>query len=177
MLENFEKDLAIGKRAEDVVLHTFAALSDDYAFEDVSGIQEYYYKGDIKATDKFGREIFIEVKNDSRIHKTGNILCEEEVYYRYYDYYGKGNMSANYDIYCVVSEQARKIYVIDFDILKEIYTKGEFKVIEHSAQTTYCYLLDVDTIAAKGRINRYNKLLKKENEYEYLAITRFKRYE
>lgn len=178
MLEQFNKDLAIGKRAEDIVLHTFAALSDDYAFEDVSGEKEFYYRGDIRATDKFGREIFIEVKNDSRIHTTGNILCEEEVYYKSHGgYYGKGNMSANYDIYCVVSEKGRKIYVLDFDILKENYTKGEFKVIEHPSQTTYCYLLDIDLIAAMGRINYSSKLLKKENVYEYLAITRFKRYE
>lgn len=166
MLEQFYKDLEVGKRAEDVVLSTFAALSSDYAFEDVSGIREYFYKGDIKATDKFGREIFIEVKNDSRIHKTRNVLCEEEVYYKYYGYCGKGNMSAGYDIYCVVSEPERKIYVMDFEILKKNYKRGEFKVIEHATQDTYCYLLDLNTIAALGRNDRGIGILERRLPHE-----------
>ena len=155
MIGQFNKDLEIGKRAEQIVLDTFRALSNDYTFENVSDKQEYFYKGDIKAIDKFGREIFIEVKNDSRIHKTNNVLCEEEVYYKYHDYCGKGNMQAHYDVYCVVSELDRKIYIIDFDVLSKNYRKGEFKIIDHPTQTTYCYLLGLDVIAGMGRFNRH----------------------
>ena len=40
-------------------------------------------KGDIVAVDKAtGEKIFIEVKGDTRIGETGNVLLEDEVYYR-----------------------------------------------------------------------------------------------
>lgn len=55
----------------------------------------------------------------------------------------KGNMYCDSDIFCVVSQQARKIYILDFKRLQEIYKKGEYRVIEHPEQTTYCYLLPI----------------------------------
>lgn len=144
MLENFATDLEIGKRAEVLVAQTFGRLTNEYSFENVGDIAKFYYKGDIKAIDKDGNEIFIEVKNDSRIADTGRVLCEEEVYYKNVDYYGKGNMEkSNSDYYVVVSEQARKMYIFDFKILQKIYTKGEYREIDHPAQTTCCYLLDL----------------------------------
>lgn len=87
-----------------MVADTFASLTDNYTFENVAGIKEYRYKGDIKATNKAtGKEIFIEVKNDSRIADTYNVLCEEKVWY-HRGYYGKGNMESETNIYCIVSE-------------------------------------------------------------------------
>lgn len=150
MLDNFYTDLEKAKKAEQIVKDTFAALTKKYTFEDVSNNREYFYKGDIKATSSTGKEIFIEVKDDSRIAESKNVLCEYEVYYKESNYYGKGNMKANYDIYCVVSQSERKIYVIDFSILKQIYKKGEHKVIDHYNQTTYCYLLSLGTIKKYG---------------------------
>lgn len=82
----------------------FEASTDKYTFEDVSDLPQYYHKGDIKATClEDGREIFIEVKDDSRIHQTKNILCEDEVYYKDADYWAPGNMESDYDIYVIVS--------------------------------------------------------------------------
>jgi hypothetical protein len=66
----------------------------------------------------------IEVKNDEVIHKTGNVLCEEEVYYKSYDFWKSGFMYSDYEIYCVVSEADRRIYVIDFKVLKAHYKSG-----------------------------------------------------
>lgn len=137
----FNKDLEAAHEAEQLVLDIFSSLSNDYTFELVSEDREFYYKGDIKATAADGREIFIEVKDDGVICKTKNILCEEEVYYKHNDYYGKGNMQSDYDIYVVVSRAERKIYVIDFEILKDNYQRGEYREIDHPSQTTYCYLL------------------------------------
>lgn len=142
--ETFNKDLAKGKAAEKVVKETFEKLTDDYTFEDVSNITSFYYKGDLVAKDKNGKEYFIEVKNDSRIADTGRVLCEEEVYYKNVDYYGAGNMEkSDSDIYIVVSEPERKMYIFDFKVLQKIYTKGEYREINHKTQTTYCYLLDL----------------------------------
>lgn len=154
MLNNFNTDLAAAKAAEEMVRNIFGSLTNEYRFEDVSNQREFYYKGDIKATSlSTGKEIFIEVKDDSRIAQTHNILCETEVFYKEYGAFGKGNMSCDYNIYCVVSKEEHKIYVIDFKVLKEIYKKGEFKTIDHPQQTTYCYLLPI------WLIKKYNGLL------------------
>ena len=150
MLNNFNRDLEIGKRAEQIVFEVFSSLDSDRKYEMVGGFREFFYMGDIVALDKDDKPTYIEVKNDSRIADTGNVLCEEEVYYKRHDYYGKGNMECDCDIYAVVSEEQRKIYVIDFKVLKSNYRKGIYKVIEHPQQITYCYLLDLNTLKRLG---------------------------
>lgn len=150
MLSNFKADLQKAKKAEELVRDVFSSLTSEYVFEDVSNDRCFYYRGDIKATAADGREIFIEVKDDSVIWRTQNVLCEEEVYYKHDDFYGKGNMQSDYDIYCVVSWKENKIYVIDFSILRTNYNKGEFKIIDHPAQTTYCYLCSISQIKSWG---------------------------
>lgn len=104
MLIYFWKDLAAAKPAEKLVLDTFSSLTTDYTFTDVSNVKECRYKGDIKATAADGKELFIEVKNDSRIANTNNVLCEYQNYIKDGGYYIKGNMCSEYDIYCIVSQ-------------------------------------------------------------------------
>lgn len=152
-MSQFQKDLAHAKYAEQLVREIFEALTVNYAFEDVADEPIYYYQGDIKATClEDCREILIEVKDDSRIHETGNVLCEDEVYYKDSDFYAPGNMSNNSDIYVVVSQESHKIYVIDFKILRQNYKRGEYRVIEHFSQTTYCYLCSLAAIKSWGAL-------------------------
>ena len=103
MLYNFFQDLAAAKPAEQLVLNTLSSLATGWRFDDVSNIKEYRYKGDIRATSNSGQEYFLEVKNDSRIAETGNILCEYKNFIKDGAYYIKGNMLSDYDFYCIVS--------------------------------------------------------------------------
>ena len=154
MLSNFKRDLEAAKGAEMLVRETFASLTFDYTFKDVSDIRDFYYKGDIRAFNiTTGTEVFIEVKHDTCIYKTENVLCEEEVFYKELGYFGKGNMSCDCDVYVVVSDELRKMFVIDFKVLKSIYKKGEFKAIDHPEQTTYCYLCPI------WLIKKYNGII------------------
>lgn len=142
MVAKFKEDLTAAKEAENLVKEYFEIFAGDrYEFLDVSEDADYYYKGDILAIAADGHRLGIEVKDDSRIAETGNILCEESVYYKNGDYEGSGNMQSNYDIYCIVSKPEKKIYVIDFKKLKKIYKSGVYKEIPHADQITYCYLL------------------------------------
>lgn len=150
MLANFKTDLVKGHRAEQVVKDVFTSLTDKYTFTDVSNNPSYYHKGDLLATAADGRQIMIEVKNDEVIYKTGNVLCEEEVYYKEADYFKDGYMHSDYEIYVVVSEPERKIYIIDFKILKSIYRKGENKIINHYAQYSDVYLVPLGFIKQNG---------------------------
>ena len=55
-------------------------------------------------------------------------------------------MYSHYDIYAVVSQAERKIYFIDFSILKQIYRKGSLFERKHATQTTIGYLVNLATI-------------------------------
>ena len=143
MLNQFYNDLEKAKVAEAIALEQLQAYYDYWILEDVSDVRECRYLGDIKATDTFGATYYIEVKDDSRIAETKKILCEEENYIKETDSYIKGNMSCQGDLYAIVSQPERKIYLLDYAKLREIYKKGEFKVIPHAQQITYCYLLEL----------------------------------
>lgn len=150
MLDNFDKDLKRGRAAEHLVCEVFSSLDDTHTFKEVGAERLFYYKGDIIATNKAGKPTYIEVKADSRIADTGNVLCEEEVYFKKQDYYSRGNMDSNCDIYVVVSEEQRKIYVMDFKCLRDNYRKGRYAEIEHKQQITYCYLLSLSELKKLG---------------------------
>ena len=143
MLTNFNRDLAKAKTAEQIALNVLSSYYDGWLLEDVSNDRECFYKGDIKAIYPCGNVQYIEVKDDSRIADTKNILCEECNYIKDGDYFIKGNMSGSGDLYVIVSQQERKLYILDYKRLREIYTKGDYKIIQHPQQVTYCYLLEL----------------------------------
>lgn len=150
MVSNFWSDLAQARKAEDLVRELFSSLTDKYTFIDVGSQREYFKKGDIKAVAADGREIFIEVKNDSRIADTHNLLCEESNYYFATGEEIDGNFYSDYEIYCVVSAAERKVYVMDFSILKKHYKSGTFKDIHHREQICYCYLCPLAAVRSWG---------------------------
>ncbi len=155
MVKNFYRDLNKARSAEKLVKDVFSQLTDNYDFEEVGNNRAYFHKGDIIATGKDGRKIMIEVKDDGVIYKSGNVLCEEEVYYDEIQDYIKGNMYSDYQIYCVVSQPERAIYVIDFNKLRENYKKGEYKEIKHYDQTSICYLCNL------AQVKQWGALIKK----------------
>lgn len=155
MLENFTRDLGIGRRAELTALEVFRQITDEFTFEDVANQKEYYHIGDIKATEKAtGDSFFLEIKNDSRIAQTHNVLCEDSVYYYKDRVRKRGNMyNEGTRYYCIVSESERKIYMIDFFILQNIYKKrGRFITIPHIDQESNCYLISLKTLEEAGAL-------------------------
>ncbi len=96
MSYDFWNDLSAAKKIEQKALEVFQHLDAEHSYIDVSNQEEYYHKGDIKAIAADGTEYMLEVKGDSRIHETGNVLCEEENYWFDKGNYTKGNMYSNY---------------------------------------------------------------------------------
>lgn len=118
-IPEFLESLEAAKPSEYLVAKEFAARNPDWNAENVGDIRKYFYKGDIKITNKNSGEVrFIEVKNDSRIAQTQRVLCEEYVSYKDTGEIEDGCMYRDYDIYAIVSESERKIYYIDFKKLK-----------------------------------------------------------
>lgn len=151
MVDNFYSDMRQARGAELIVKESLSQLTDAYTFEDVANEREYRHKGDILAIERAtGKRVFIEVKDDSCIARTRNVLCEESVWFEDDQEMRAGNMHCDSHIYCVVSQQERRIYVLDFETLKRNYKKGIYKVIPHPKQTTYCYLCSLHQVAEWG---------------------------
>lgn len=142
MLSKFKEDLAAAKPAEQIVKRVIAAANIEVL--DVSEDPQSYHKGDLLITLPTGEQRYVEVKSDSRIADTKNILLEEEVFYKESRRLVLGNMHSDYDIYAVVSCETREIYFFEFSILKQIYKRyGTYKTIHHAEQYSNCYLLEL----------------------------------
>lgn len=153
MVKAFWDDLKRGQAAEEIVLQELQKRMPDYTFVSVGNDKEYWHKGDIKAVDADGKEIMIEVKDDSCIGKTYNVLCEEEVYYADSGATKKGFMYSDYEIFCVISRDTRKMYMIDFNVLRQIYKKGDCRQMRYCDQSSIVYLLSL------GIIKKYKGLI------------------
>ena len=146
MVENWERDLAKGRRGERIVLNALSAHYTNYTFEDVADKREYFKYGDIRAISNDGSFFMFEVKNDEVIATSRNVLCEELVAYKDTGEIKDGFMYNYYQYYCIVSEPERKIYILDFKVLKKLYKQGQYKEFPHKDQTTYGYLLPLKQI-------------------------------
>ena len=152
MVSNFYTDLKKAREAEEIVRNHFSYLMPDYKFELVGNIPMYFHKGDIRVVSPSGEEHFVEVKDDSCIWKTGNVLCEEEVFFYGDGELRPGNMYSDYEIYCVVDRRGQYIFVIDFSILKQHYKEGRYTVIQHAEQETRCYLVSLGQLRKWGAL-------------------------
>lgn len=165
-MTQFQIDLEAARPYEILTRQVLSSLTTEYTFTDVAKNPQYYDYGDILATGKDGSEFFIDVKADSRIWETKNILCEELVYDKIYDREKIGFMHSHYDYLCIVSEKESRIYIIDFKVLKQIYKKGEPRNFDHPTQYTDGYLLNISVV------KRY-KGLKAIVNYETGEVTKF----
>lgn len=141
MLSKFKEDLAAAKEAEQITKTAIAAAG--YKVFNVADQPEFYHRGDLQIELPSGELRYVEVKDDSRIADTKNILLEEEVYYKESGRLVPGNLYSDYDIYAVVSKTERKIYFFDFKKLKAIKSYGTYKTIQHPEQYSNCYLLEL----------------------------------
>lgn len=180
MFNKFKTDLENAKEAEKIVKKVLELLAENYDFTDVSDEKEYWHLGDIKFRytynaylDRYDRthyyfdenyveplkqeefdfcnyDYFIDVKDDSRIGDTGNILCEEKVYFKTSGKYAKGNMYSGYDYLAIVSKNENKIYMLDFHLLQKHYKEGRKIRINHKEQWNDVYLYSLDKAKEDG---------------------------
>ena len=103
MLKKFDGDLRRAKVGERIVMQVLQSVyGNDYDFNDVSDNKEYWHKGDIEIV-RDGKTKYLDVKMDSRIAQTGNILCEDEVYFVESDSYRPGCIHSDYDYLAIIS--------------------------------------------------------------------------
>lgn len=159
MASNFKKDLEKARKAEHIVCDVLNSATIDYGFEEVGDVEAYYYKGDIKVTGFDDNICFVEVKDDSRIAETGNVLCEYKVYNYRNGKWLHGNMESDYDYYAVVAQQTQTIYVIDFDVLKKNYKGGRAYFKDHYDDNGCLSQKTVGTLCSLKQIEHWGGLL------------------
>ena len=138
MLNKFYEDLAKAKKGEAIVLEVLRNVATDYDFNDVSDDARFYYRGDIEVYDQnWDAHYYMDVKMDGCIGRTHNILCEEKVWMKEGSYYSKGNMQSDYDYLAILSVDTQRIFIIDFNKLKQHYKEGKNYYKDHGDQITY----------------------------------------
>lgn len=149
-LANLDKDLMIGHEGETIVKQILNQSAVGYTVHD----SDNQNKGDLIAVDWYGQRTYIEVKNDSCIATTGNVLCEETVYYDDTATWKPGFMYNESEVFAVLSQADRKIYFIDFKVLQSIYKRFPGREMRKAAdQLSYVYLVPI------GNIKKHNGLL------------------
>lgn len=171
MVSNFYKDLRKAKIGEKIAM---AILKDvygnHYTFEDVSEDKQCWHLGDIRATRHIDNAVkYIDVKMDSRIAQTRNILCEEAVYYVHNDETKPGCITYPYDAIAIVSVQAKRIWIIDYHMLQEHYKEGKKYTRQFEEQTTSGYLFPLTKAQSYG-------MIKAVIDYEEIGSTKQKVY-
>ena len=174
MVSNFFKDLKKGKKGERIAKDVLECMTENYTFRDVSEEEEYRHLGDIEIKysydsyrekfnvkpdylpmpqelfDLYNLSYFIDVKDDSRIGDTGNILCEEKVYYKKNGIVKDGFMYNLYDYLAIVNEKDKMIYILDFHLLQKVYKQGRKMRLYYSDQYSDVYLYSLDKAKDNG---------------------------
>ena len=95
-MTEFYNDLNNARAGELLVKRVLENLTNDYDFTHLLDWKTYGHKGDILARNiRSGKTYYIEVKTDSRIAETNNVLCETQKYF-YASGYKPGSMSYDY---------------------------------------------------------------------------------
>lgn len=159
------KDVNAHRGAEEIVVEVLNNLNNGYTFEDITGEEKYYSKGDIKMLKEGKKTRFIDVKDDGEINITGNFHVEAGGYSKIYGTKKKGWIDSNYDYVAVISQQDQIIWILSFKKLKEIYnktdlTEGRKVTSEFWDNVKYGYLIPVNKAIELGAV--YAKI-----EYEF----------
>lgn len=154
MVKGFYNDLRRAKEAEKIAYEVFNRLTLNLLFEDVSDERQYYHKGDLKIWDIFNPSkecLFMDVKDDSVIHRTKNLFAEESVFYKENNSLQNGFMkNSTYDYIAYMSKSEKKIYLLDFKKWQECYKMGIYKEMFHKYQNSYGYLMKLNQAIELG---------------------------
>ena len=165
MSSKFYEDLKKAKVGEEIVLDVLKNATNEWIFTNVSEDEEYYYKGDIEAWNIDVGCLYIDVKMDSRIAQTGNVLCEKKVYSYKDKKYHKGNLDSDYDDLAIISVEAKKIWIIDFNVLKKHYKEGRAYSKDHYDNNGNLSQKTIGTLCSLKQIKKWGGLLY-EIEYD-----------
>lgn len=125
---NVAEDAEIALEAELKAIDILNLAFPNTLFESVHDDKELWHTGDVRMTGR-GFIKYMDIKDDGCIYYTGNVFCEN---YKYYhsspNKKAKGFMrSSKYDLLGVFDDVKKKLYILDFRRLKQIYENYKIK--------------------------------------------------
>ena len=144
-MNDFYKDLEVGKRGERIVAAALAARG--HKITDLSDNLEARRKDiDMLLVNKQNQQTTLEIKNDIASEKTGNLFIET------YNEYNRSHSYKGWFFYCeaaficFLQETSRLAHIVSFDDLKADIEAHTYRVVNTSS--TQGYLLPVSALAA-----------------------------
>ena len=137
--DDFNNNTEIAREAEEITIDLLYQLIPGTKFKSVHDDPSCFHLGDILSSD--GK--YYDAKDDGVIHRTGNVFCEEQKYWRN-GKTGDGWMrNGQYDYLCVLDMIKHNLYVLDFKKLKKVYKQGRFIKTDMGDNITsgYCFPL------------------------------------
>lgn len=174
MTNNFKEELKKNRIAEVILMQVLESIYDDAAIvEDVADNPECYHLGDVRVTDKIGNSFYFDAKNDGVIHKTGNVFCETHKYFlRKMNERHTGFMEdGKYDYLSIVDRVSKKIYILDFKVLKKIHKN--YRKVQTTLCDAYCHgtVISLEECKKKGALLHVINYEEEKGSYFALDMT------
>lgn len=120
--KDFYTNTEIALHGEEIVRELLHQLIPDEKFYSEHYNEGAYHLGDIISS----KGIYYEVKDDGKIHETGNVFCEERKFWSKKKVTDGWMRTEKPDYLCVLDDVGYNLYVLDFEKLKKIYKNGNF---------------------------------------------------
>lgn len=153
---SMERELAKNKPAELLAYQVMKTIYEDKVdLRYVADVPKFYHRGDIVGRRHEDGEItFFDVKNDGEISRTGNIFAETHKYFnnnrkeRHSGFMENGE----YDYLLIVNQKDKQIYVVDFEVLKEIHKLYREVPSYHDDALCYGRIVPLERAKARGAL-------------------------
>jgi Holliday junction resolvase-like predicted endonuclease len=142
MYNDFQKDLADGKRGEMLVSAALSARG--HKITDLSDNWEYRRKDIDLLLDNGKQQTTLEIKNDIKSETTGNIFIET------YNEYNQSHSKQGWFFYCqacflcFLQEQSKTAHIVSFDDLRQSIKANGYR--EAITSTTKGYIVPVEDL-------------------------------
>lgn len=120
--KDFKNNVDVAFEKEEIVIELLHLLKPDRKFYSEHNNENAYHLGDI-ISDK-GK--YYEVKDDGRIHDTGNVFVESVKRWRSGKVTDGWIKTEKPDYLCVLDEIGCNLYILNYEKLKEIYKQYRF---------------------------------------------------
>lgn len=142
---DFQHNVEVAKTAEGIAKEILEKHTKK-TIVDVSRDPECYHKGDLLV----GEKTYIDVKDDTLIHKTGNVFVETLKIWPS-GAVTNGWVTSQYNYLAIVSQPDQKFYLIDFKALKQCYKQiGRFVKANNGDNITQGYVCSLKKLRDKG---------------------------
>ena len=168
---NVKDDAEIARPAEEKAIRILELAFPNAEIENLHDKREFWHKGDIELAFP-SMTIYGDVKDESVIHRTGNVFCENHKYFytdketRSIDVTQKSDgwmKASDYDVVIILDDIDKNIYLINFKKLKEFYENWSLKPAWLSDAKAWGNCVPLHTCQSRGALLWHIRYEEKED--------------